>query len=180
MGEKLKVCTGCRIAKDLACFSKCARGAGGLQAKCKECNASYYRNHSDRVKARVRAWTKANRREVTASQCRYANERYRSDPNFKLAVVLRRRLAHALKGGFRSGSAVRDLGCAVEELKKYLESKFQPGMTWENWSSTGWHIDHIRPLASFDLTDRAQFLQACHYTNLQPLWAAENIRKSDG
>ena len=89
--------------------------------------------------------------------------------------MLRGRLRKAvLSNG--SCSAVRDLGCAVEELKKHLESKFQPGMTWKNQGL--WHIDHVRPLASFDLTERAQFLQACHYTNLQPLWAAENLKKA--
>jgi len=60
-----------------------------------------------------------------------------------------------------------------------LESKFQPDMNWDNWASDGWHIDHIKPLASFDLTDREQLLIACHYTNLQPLWAKDNIAKSD-
>lgn len=52
-------------------------------------------------------------------------------------------------------------------------------MTWKNWSPTGWHIDHKIPLAFFDLTDRKQLLKACHYTNLQPLWSNENIRKGD-
>ena len=103
--------------------------------------------------------------------------RRRESPSRRLRDNLRGRLRQALRGGFRVGSAVRDLGCTIEELKKHLESRFRPGMTWENWSPTGWHIDHIKPLASFDLTDRAQFLQACHYTNLQPLWAAENLRK---
>ena len=65
----------------------------------------------------------------------------------------------------------------VAELRDYLESKFQPGMTWDNWTTNGWHIDHIKPLASFDLTDREQFLRACHYTNLQPLWAIDNLKK---
>ncbi len=90
---------------------------------------------------------------------------------------LRSRLRHAIKDGAKRGSAVRDLGCTTDELKLYLEARFQPGMTWENWSPTGWHIDHVKPLASFDLTDRKQFLAACHYTNLQPLWAEENLRK---
>ncbi len=105
-------------------------------------------------------------------------ERLKTSVGARLASGLRARLGVAIKNGQKTGSAVRDLGCTVEELKKHLESKFQPGMTWENWSRTGWHIDHVRPLASFDLTERSQFLQACHYTNLQPLWAAENFEKN--
>ena len=70
-----------------------------------------------------------------------------------------------------------DLGCTIPELKQYLESKFQEGMTWENWGVHGWHIDHIIPLSSFDLTCREQFLKVCHYTNLQPLWAKDNLSK---
>jgi hypothetical protein len=70
--------------------------------------------------------------------------------------------------------------CNVKKsLKLYLESKFQPGMSWDNWGRTGWHIDHIKPLALFNLSDRKQFLEACHYTNLQPLWAKDNLSKGD-
>ena len=72
-----------------------------------------------------------------------------------------------------------DLGCTIPELKQYLESKFQEGMTWENWGVHGWHIDHIIPLSSFDLADRDQLLTAFHYTNLQPLWAQANWSKGD-
>jgi len=67
------------------------------------------------------------------------------------------------------------LGCRVTELVQYLEAKFQPGMSWENRHL--WHIDHIQALALFDLTDPLQCAQAFHYTNLQPLWAADNLRK---
>jgi hypothetical protein len=105
--------------------------------------------------------------------------RYSENINYKLKCRLRHRLRMALKGNFKSGSAVDDLGCSIPELKVYLESKFSPGMTWDNWNDVGWHIDHIKPLASFDLTDRKQFLEACHYTNLQPLWAKDNLIKSD-
>jgi hypothetical protein len=96
---------------------------------------------------------------------------------YRLGMRLRNRLRSALKTGQKVGSAVRDLGCSTPELKLYLESKFQPGMTWDNYGQ--WHIDHIKPLAKFDLTDRKQLLQACHYTNLQPLWAGDNLRKGD-
>jgi len=97
----------------------------------------------------------------------------------KITKYLRTRLRNAMHREQKSGSAIRDLGCSVPELKQYLESKFQPGMTWTNHTFKGWHIDHIRPLSSFDLSDLIQFKQACHYTNLQPLWAADNLRKSD-
>ncbi len=91
----------------------------------------------------------------------------------------------ALRNGQKAGSAIRDLGCTIPELKAHLEARFYPNpetgeaMAWENWKHDGWHIDHIRPLSSFDLTDREQFLQACHFTNLQPLWAEENFSKHD-
>lgn len=108
-------------------------------------------------------------------------ERWNNDIQYRMAKNLRSRLYHAIKDGNKSGSAVRDLGCSIEELKIWLENKFQSGMTWENWGTGDgkWHIDHIMPLSSFDLTDREQFLKACHYTNLQPLWAEDNLRKGN-
>lgn len=92
---------------------------------------------------------------------------------------LRSRLYDALKNNQKIGSAVSDLGCSIEELKVHLESKFQLGMTWNNWTKDGWHIDYIRPLASFDLTDKNQVKEACKYINLQPLWAEDNLSKGD-
>lgn len=93
----------------------------------------------------------------------------------RLRTNLRSRLYQAIKGNYKAGSAVGDLGCSIEELKKHLESQFLPGMSWDNWSRAGWHIDHKKALANFDLTNREELLKACCYTNLQPLWAVENI-----
>ena len=102
---------------------------------------------------------------------------YCRTPERRLSMSLRNRLNQAIRNEYKAGSAVRDLGCTINELKAHLEALFSPGMNWDNWELDGWHIDHIKPLASFDLTDREQFLEACHYTNLQPLWAKENLSK---
>ena len=102
---------------------------------------------------------------------------YRQSIQPRLAHNMRSRLWSAISHCQKTGSAVRDLGCTINELRDHLEAQFQQGMTWDNWTRDGWHIDHIKPLASFDLTDREQFKEACHYTNLQPLWAEENLSK---
>jgi hypothetical protein len=139
----------------------------------------YYEANRDKRIAYTKAYRKANRDKVNAQRNKNRNNRMKTDIQFKLSRVLRRRLYRALHGNYKNGSAVKDLGCTINEFKTHLESKFQSGMTWDNWSFEGWHIDHIKPLASFDLTDRQQLLMACHYTNLQPLWAKDNLIKSD-
>lgn len=68
---------------------------------------------------------------------------------------------------------------SLRKKEYYIESKFEEGMNWNNWSHKGWHIDHIKPLSSFDLSKREEFLKACNYTNLQPLWAVDNFKKSN-
>ena len=135
-----------------------------------------YRNlNKDKLKIRRKNYRDFNRDKIN----QYRKERIKVDIQFKLRCNLRTRLNQLLKTNFKSGSAVKDLGCTIDELKTYLENKFQPGMTWDNWNVDGWHIDHIKPLSSFDLSDRKQMLEACHYTNLQPLWAQDNLAKSD-
>lgn len=109
----------------------------------------------------------------------YRKERYDKDIQFRISTTLRSRLRRAIKDEFKIGSAIKDLGCSIIELKSYLESKFLSGMSWDNYGLEGWHIDHVKPLSAFDLSDRKQMLEACHYTNLQPLWAKDNLSKSD-
>jgi hypothetical protein len=99
--------------------------------------------------------------------------------NRKLSHNLRKRLSKVVKrlfkGKSRSSSAAKDLGCSIDELRVHLESKFQSGMNWCNYGK--WHIDHIYPLSKADLSDRESLLKVIHYTNLQPLWAKDNLIK---
>ena len=109
----------------------------------------------------------------------YKKDRLKTNINYKLAHYLRVRIRKLLRGVRKNWSFVGDLGCSIPELKEYLEKQFQEGMSWDNHNRNGWHIDHVKALANFDLSDRQQFLEACHYTNLQPLWAKDNIVKSN-
>lgn len=107
----------------------------------------------------------------------YQRHRRRNDPAFKIAGNLRNRLFCALQGHSKSARTLELIGCDIDFLRRWLEAKFLPGMTWENYGE--WHVDHIMPCASFDLSDPVQQRTCFRWTNLQPLWAADNIRKSD-
>jgi hypothetical protein len=169
-----KICQRCLVDKEAALFApgrntcKVCRNIQGRSS-----NRKCYEKHRDARRASKAAYQRANRDKINSR----GRARRARDIEFKLADALRTRTRIAIRNGQRSGSAVRDLGCTISELKTYLEARFKPGMTWESWSLHGWHIDHIKPLVEFDLSDRQQFLQACHYTNLQPLWAEENLAK---
>lgn len=143
----------------------------------------YRKNFREKNKERISEWNKnsyyRHKESRNKKMAIYFVNRYNKNINFRLSEILRKRLRMAIKIGSKAGSAVKDLGCSIEDFKNYLEGKFEEGMNWNNWGIKGWHIDHIKPLAHFDLSNRQQFLIACHYTNLQPLWALENIIKKD-
>jgi hypothetical protein len=96
-----------------------------------------------------------------------------------LSSLLRNRMKKAIRD-FPSCRVhgVRDLGCSLREFITYIERKWSDGMSWENHGQHGWHLDHVRPLASVDFNDPREASKAAHYTNYQPLWAEENRRKS--
>lgn len=126
---------------------------------------------------RARKWVQENRDRANRTWQAIRRRRVDNDVQYRLAIALRRRLYMAIRGYSKTGSAVTLLGCSVKELKQHIEKKFDHGMTWANWGRDGWHIDHIRPLSSFDLTNSKQLAEACHYSNLQPLWARKNEAK---
>jgi len=196
-----KKCSKCQITLEVFNFYKHKSNKDGLSGKCKQCTSTHNKKNKSKRYNNYLNFLKQNknyRQEYKAKKpqehakyykkykelnkqtlAKKAKDYKNNNLHRKISLALRNRLFSALKNNQKIGSAVQDLGCSVNEFKTYLESLFQPGMTWDNWSKDGWHIDHIKPLSSFDLTDRNELLEACHYTNLQPLWAKDNLRKSN-
>ena len=178
-----KFCKGCELVRLINLFSNSKRFKDGKRFYCKECHQkqskNFRENNRDRLNKKSKKYRENNKKKITEYKC----WRRKNDLNYRIACNLRTRLHNAVKNNYKFGSAVRDLGCTIVELKQRLESMFyinkETGemMSWENYGFYGWHIDHITPLASFNLTDREQVLKVCNYTNLQPLWAKENIIK---
>ena len=123
----------------------------------------------------------------TRAARRRARWKRQQDPNKRLADEVRRKLSRAVRGQLKdreyelrsttAQAVMKDLGCSLEYLLQYLESQFDDLMTWGQYGRDGWHIDHVRPLASFNLLDPDQRRVACHVTNLQPLWSEVNLSK---
>lgn len=149
------------------------KGRAGKKASDRRCAA--------RAAAYKAEWARRNRKKLNQRFCVYLRVRSSRDPAFAMRLRLRARFVAAIRrhldGTLRSrtAAAYRLLGCELSELVRHLESKFLPGMSWENRSQ--WHVDHIKPLCTFDLTKPEQQAVAFHYTNLQPLWAIDNLRK---
>lgn len=157
----------------------------GLRLLCKPCKKEIdrerYEQNREKMRMMNKEWVAQNRDRIRD----YNNKRYHEDPNVRMTKILRRRIHSALQDtqACKSSSSMDLLGCTIEECRKHLEGQFQEGMTWDNYGNPNgdhtecWHIDHIRPCSSFDLTDSEQQKECFHYTNLQPLWAAENLSK---
>lgn len=136
-----------------------------------------YAKDRENYRAKV-AQRKARNPEHHAAWSReYAAKRRKTDPQFRIAASLRARVGAVLRGTNKSASSLDLVGCSWRDLRLQIEARWLEGMTWENYGRKGWHIDHIRPLASFDLDDPDQRRTACHYTNLQPLWWRDNLSK---
>jgi hypothetical protein len=130
-----------------------------------------------KTKDKEYAFQYVRREEVKARRNEKRREKRKTDIAYRLYERIRGRIKALLKSQDRPQSISKSMGCTASELKAYLESKWLPGMTWENYGFYGWHVDHIIPLSSFDLRNKEQYAAACHYTNLQPLWALDNLRK---
>jgi hypothetical protein len=138
----------------------------------------YRKKNREKINQKIREWYYKNKDRVRAKQRIYEREgAYRNSLHFKIKDGMRKRILEVLKrdGGKKTQRTMKLVGCTVEELKQHIEKKFKPGMSWEQRHL--FHIDHIIPCASFDLTKLSQQKKCFHYTNLQPLWAIDNIKK---
>jgi hypothetical protein len=168
-------------------------------------NIKYYEENKNRISQYKKDYRLKNKEKIREKKAKYDNEnkekkklraeryktrrnekrreRLKTDENYKLHQRLRNRIWASLKtnGIKKAKRTIELLGITIEELKKYLESKFKPGMTWDNYGygDDKWHIDHIIPCDFFDFTDPKQQESCFHYTNLQPLWQKENLLKSN-
>lgn len=137
------------------------------------------RNKRDRAKRRDKIAACAKIYNVLPSsrarRSELAKIKRETDANYRLKRNLSCRLRLALKGAPKSSAMRGLLGCSVQRLREHLENLFQPGMTWENYGQ--WHVDHVVPCAEFDLRQPHQQSMCFNWSNLQPLWAADNIRK---
>lgn len=163
-------------------------------SECKQCEKAqkkaYQKAYHQRpeVNAQVKAQKKAyyQRPEVKAQVKAQNNKRYHTDPNYKWAMNIRILTWRAYKGNVKPAPSEELLGCSPKLLQLWMALQFTEGMTLENhgngWNGNGktqWHIDHYVALNSFDLRFEIERRQACHWTNLQPLWAEDNLSKSD-
>ena len=125
----------------------------------------------------MQRWIENNKERHREWHRDYQKDRIKNDKLFAVTRNLRGRINSVVRKGYKSATTLRLLGCSPKTLMAHLEAQFQDGMSWDNYGD--WHIDHIRPCASFDLLDPEQQAQCFHFTNLQPLWAEDNIRKGD-
>lgn len=135
--------------------------------KIREQQKKYQEENKDRIKEH----TKKNRNKINAWRKQY----FKNNSNARIAHNLRCRMNKVLKGIRKSDSTVKLIDCSIENLIHYIAAQFSDGMSWDNYGK--WHIDHIKPCSSFDLTDENQQKECFHYTNLQPLWAKDNHQK---
>lgn len=162
----MKQCSGCKQFKTTDSFHKNRRQYDGVHDACKDCRKIETKKYTAKT---------IDRRQ------KYKKNRYHTDISFRLSENIRTRVRNIIKFKKKTGSAIKDLGCSVGDLKKWLEQQFELNMSWDNYGhgKDKWNVDHIIPLSKFDLTDRKQFLKACHWFNLRPMWQIDNFSRGN-
>lgn len=128
----------------------------------REYDLIYRVENKDKIKEYKKVWDKEDRYKIQS----------------RIKRNLRRRIIHVIQSGYKSDSTMNLLGCSIDFFLEYLSKQFDNKMNWDNYGQYGWHIDHILPCDSFDLTLEEAQRKCFHYTNLRPLWWTDNLSKS--
>jgi hypothetical protein len=182
----MKICSKCKENKEKSKFDIDRSSKDGLKVWCIPCCKAYvndrYHNNAEYRKTRISHSAKyrnnpANKSKIKAAMASWVKKARKTNPHWRALVNLRRRMSFVLAGARKAAHSIELLGCTRDELRAHLELQFTSGMTWNNYGD--WHIDHRLPCASFDLSNPDEQKVCFHYTNLQPLWAKDNLSKSD-
>lgn len=185
-----KICRKCETEKNICEFYKSSSSKDGLYYQCKTCKnlirKEYYNNNIDREHLKNKnyrslhpehnkIWRTKNKEKIN----QHFKNKLKSDPIKKITHNLRCRLNRYLKLNeiVKNKKSIQYFGCTPTELRTHIESQFIDGMSWDNYGPCGWHIDHISPLSLVKTEEDVYNL--CHYTNLQPLWAKDNLSKGN-
>ena len=182
----MKKCSKCDQSKPLTDFYNAKGGKDGKRGSCINCDKSYHSsyNRSKRTLTKEqinkkKEYMKKHYQDNKSDYRDYRNKRYKEDPCFRLSQIVRCRISAELRKKHKTQTkrSIDLLGCTFQELRNYLESLFQEGMSWDNYGE--WHIDHIKPCSKFDLTKKEEQEICFHYSNMQPLWAKDNLVKNN-
>ena len=203
----MKKCSKCYIEQDICFFGKDSKRKDGLRLYCNNCRkkeslyyrinnkekrqktqkkyktlnpeyySNYYISHKEEIKEYNKNYYETNKENLINKMSQYTSNRKKTDILFKLFHVVRSRVYKIIKiKNINKQNKTFDIvGCSPIQLKEHLEKQFNDGMSWDNYGK--WHIDHIIPLSSANNEDEVYKL--CHHTNLQPLWAEDNLKKSN-
>jgi hypothetical protein len=194
---EMKHCPTCDSWKALSEYNKQSSSWDKLSRMCRNCYCEYKNNkrkndgtynqsdilyrqkyqQSGRRKEVSKIRYEAKKEEIIKKCVAYNKKKYNTDPYFKVVLCMRTRISKLLKqkNADKYNKFYNYLGCNKQDFILYFQAKFKQGMTWENHGE--WHIDHIKPCSLFNLLNEDEQKKCFHYTNLQPLWASENLSK---
>jgi hypothetical protein len=180
-----KTCSKCLESKPITCFGSYTDNRSNKQKivirhNCKQCRVEIegqrHKENRDRHNMYNQKYKANNRDKIREYERNRHSKKRIEDPHFRLRTNVGSLIRHSLKD-YKDDTCNVLTGCSVKNLKVWIESQFTDEMNWENCKE--WHIDHVIPLSFFDLTDKDEQLLACNWTNLRPLFANENLKKSN-
>ena len=193
----MKICSQCKLSKKANDFYNNSSKPDKLQNMCKRCtkindkkrvitgsrkkyNALYFQTiTAEKMKdpdyRKDHNAYKSLQKRTNVARARL-RQKYATNLQKRLSQIIRTRIRAALlTGALKSADTLKLLGCNIKQLKTWISKRFLENMSWDNYGQ--WHIDHIKPCALFNLDDPEEQKRCFHFSNLQPLWAKDNLKK---